>query len=244
MRTAARASTVAAQLYVDEVMRVLEALEDPSRAIAMRAYMKDHFSFLGIASPLRRKAVKTVSKPDPLDVMGTAELLWDCDEREYQYVAVDLLSANVRKLQPKPALKLVEKLAVSKSWWDSVDGLASVASDLFALHPSELATIERWSGHKDMWINRLAILHQNGRGNATDAHRLFRICGAHAANPEFFIRKAIGWALRDYAWVNPTAVQQFVATHRENLSTLSIREALKNCGEMSHSTQEPATNLH
>jgi 3-methyladenine DNA glycosylase AlkD len=233
-----RSHATATKRYVDEVIGVLEPLADSQRATAMRAYMKDHFSFLGIPSPTRRKAVKTIAKPHPDDVMAIAQLLWDRNEREYQYVAVDLLSSNVRTLEPKSALKLVEKLAVTKSWWDSVDGLASVGSDLLALHPEELATVERWTVHKNMWVNRLAILHQNGLGSNTDADRLFRICLVHANSPEFFIRKAIGWALRDYAWKNPSAVQTFAATHRDVLSPLSVREALKNCGEMIRSTQD------
>jgi 3-methyladenine DNA glycosylase AlkD len=216
--------------YVAEVVNVLEPLADVDRAKAMRAYMKDHFPFLGIASPVRRKAVKAIEKPETDDVLLIAAKLWELPEREYQYVAVDLLSTSVAKLPPKPALKLIEQLARSKSWWDSVDGLASVSSDLLRQHPDELMTVEAWNEHSDMWVNRLAILHQNGWGHDTDPDRLFRICLHHVASREFFVRKAIGWALRDYAWKNPLAVQEFVATHRGVLSSLSAREALKNCG--------------
>jgi 3-methyladenine DNA glycosylase AlkD len=90
----------------------------------------------------------------------------------------------------------------------------------------------RWSTHPSFWVNRLAILHQLGWRHDTDGIVLFRLSPAHAADREFFIRKAIGWALRDYAWSNATAAQRFVRENRAQLSAVPVREALKNVGEL------------
>lgn len=194
----------------------------------MAAYLKDHFAFLGIATPARRAATKPIPKPDPGDVPAIVRTLWAMPEREYHYVALDLLDATASKLEPEATLALIEVLALQNSWWDSVDGLAAIASGILRRNPHLRCIVWRWSDHENFWINRLAILHQNGWKQDTDTAILFKVCLSHASNREFFIRKAIGWALRDYAWIDGAAVQAFVDAHRDTLSTLSVREALKN----------------
>ncbi len=220
-----------AAAYVNAVEAALTPLRDGERAIAMAAYMKNHFPFLGIPSPARRAAVKGIPKPELSAVHGIARALWKRKEREYQYVAVDLLDALAKKLDASATLNLVEELALKKSWWDCVDGLASVGSIVLRHHTDARDIVWTWSSHDSFWVNRLAILHQKSWGKMTDKKVLFKLCLAHAHNNEFFVRKAIGWALRDYAWTNPEAVQTFVEANRTRLSTLSIREALKNIGE-------------
>jgi 3-methyladenine DNA glycosylase AlkD len=111
----------------------------------------------------------------------------------------------------------------TKSWWDTVDVLASRVVGPVAERP----IIESWLTSGDLWLERTAILHQLGYGERTDADFLFRSCLTHAASTEFFLRKAIGWALRQYARVDPAAVRGFVAAHADELSGLSRREALK-----------------
>jgi 3-methyladenine DNA glycosylase AlkD len=229
-RKTARQPGAQVQRYVNEVVAVLGSVADPERAIAMAKYMKDHFPFLGVASPARRTAVKPLAAPPVEDVLPIANALWTLEEREYQYTAVDLLARFAKKLDPAEALQAIRSLTVSKSWWDSVDGLASVASDVVRANPSYVSVVEQWNIAADFWLNRLAILNQNGWGSETDESRLFQTCLGHASNQEFFIRKAIGWALRDYAWSNARAVQHFIATHRGEFSPLTIREALKNVG--------------
>jgi 3-methyladenine DNA glycosylase AlkD len=214
--------------YVNAVEAALTPLRDSERAKAMAAYMKHHFQFLGIPTPARRKAIKGLAKPETTAVPAIARALWKRKEREYHYVAVDLLASMVKKLNPLTTLALVQELALTHSWWDSVDGLASVGSTLLRRHSDARDVVWEWSAHESFWINRLAILHQNGWGDMTDKKMLFKLCLAHGHNEEFFIRKAIGWALRDYAWIHPQAVQAFVDANRSNLSTLSAREALKN----------------
>jgi 3-methyladenine DNA glycosylase AlkD len=214
--------------YVNAVNAALLPHHDSERAIAMAAYMKNHFPFLGVPMPARRKAVKGIGKPELAAVDGIARALWKRKEREYHYVAVDFLDGMVKKLEPLATLTLIEELTLKNSWWDSVDGLASVGSKVLRLHPDARAVVGAWSAHESFWVNRLAILHQNGWREMTDKKVLFKLCLAHAHNPEFFVRKAIGWALREYAWINPQAVQAFVEANRSKLSALSAREALKN----------------
>jgi 3-methyladenine DNA glycosylase AlkD len=214
--------------YVSNLETALSALQNSERAVAMSAYMKNQFAFLGVPTPARRAAVKTIPKANIDDLPAIARNLWKRKEREYQYVAIDLLAANTKKIEPQSTLVLIEELALKKSWWDCVDGLAGVGSTLLLQHIQAREVVKLWSAHESFWVNRLAILHQNGWGQKTDQKLLFKLCLTHASNDEFFIRKAIGWALRDYAWKNPDAVKTFVEANRQTLSALSAREALKN----------------
>ncbi len=219
--------------YVANVKAALSPHADPFQAAKMEAYMKDHFPFLGVPAPFRRSATKQLPKQSPALVPRIARALWEQEEREYQYVAVDMLEKAAKTLDPGPTLAMIEELAQAKSWWDSVDGLAGIASNILRRNPEHRGIVENWSAHSNFWINRLAILHQKSWRSETDSALLFRLCLAHAANPEFFVRKAIGWALRDYAWVEPDAVRAFVEKHCDRLSALSNREALKNIGKVS-----------
>jgi 3-methyladenine DNA glycosylase AlkD len=216
--------------YVNAVQAALTPLRDETRAVAMAAYMKDHFPFLGIPAPDRRTVMKRIARPEPAKVPAIARALWKRREREYHYVAVDLLDAMAAKLDARATLRLIEELALQHSWWDSIDGLAGVAGKILRRHQELRGIVWTWSSHASFWVNRLAILHQNGWSGETDQKVLFKLCAAHAHEEEFFIRKAIGWALRDYAWKNPKAVQAFVDENRDTLSKLSIREAKKNIG--------------
>jgi 3-methyladenine DNA glycosylase AlkD len=217
--------------YVNAVEAALTPLRDDERAVAMASYMKSHFQFLGIQTPTRRMAIRAIPKPEPATLHAIARALWKRKEREYHYVAVDLLKSMAKKLAASATLELLEELALKNSWWDCVDGLAGVGSAVLLQNPDARKVVWEWNSHKSFWVNRLAILHQNGWGEKTDRKVLFRLCLTHAHNNEFFVRKAIGWALRDYAWTDPTAVKRFVEANREKLSPLSYREALKNFGK-------------
>jgi 3-methyladenine DNA glycosylase AlkD len=194
--------------FTRSVVAALAPLADPALQHGMRAYMKDRFVFLGIKTPARRAALASLilsqKGATAADLLRTARALWALDEREYQYAAVDLLGRHVRRLTPAdiPALlALVEK----KSWWDTVDALASVVNR----------------------IRRVAILHQLGWRERTDSKRLFGYATACAHEKEFFIRKAIGWALRDYAHHASKQVRAFIREHKSVLSPLTVREAGK-----------------
>lgn len=211
-----------------ELQAALEPLRDPARAEAMAAYMKGHFPFLGIPAPARRAAQKEVlgdwRTPTAAELAAFARAGWGLPEREYQYAAVDVLVRHVRRLMPdEDALALCEELLTAKPWWDTVDLLAARVVGPHALRP----VLERWLTSGDLWLERTAILHQLQYRERTDEAFLFRACLTHAASPEFFHRKAIGWALRQHARVAPDAVAAFVAEHHDELSPLSRREALK-----------------
>jgi len=197
----------------------------------MAAYMRHRFEFLGVKTPARRAASKpfiaahAAASGDQL--MATARALWQQPEREFHYVAADLLSRRQRTLGAGH-LTGVRDLITTNAWWDTVDALAArVVGPIVQRHPSLAADMDAWIDDADMWVARSAILHQLTYGKNTDAARLFDYCSRRSADTEFFIRKAIGWALRQYSYADPEAVQGFVDANRQRLSGLTIREALK-----------------
>ncbi len=220
--------------YAKEVCERLQvafgAASESARADAMAKYMRGHFTFLGIPSParrvLQREALKPLQRPAPEAVIEAALALWGLPQREYQYAACDLLSANASRLG-EGALTTCERLLTSKSWWDTVDAVAAhVAGPIVLRHSGSETVMDRWIRYENMWLRRSAIIHQLRFKERTDTARLFRYVLLTAHEPEFFIRKAIGWALRQYSWTDPDATRQFVAAHDSELSPLSKREAL------------------
>lgn len=214
-----------------EVADVLRQLADPVRAESMASYMKHVAPFYGIPAPLRRSATKELRREvllcDADEILAFARLCFDASERECHYVALDVLQKAGRGLSEQ-ALPLLRELAVTRSWWDTIDGLSPIVGAGAARFASWRVSIDDWATDQDIWIRRIAILHQNHYGDATDADRLFRIILQNASDREFFIRKAIGWALRTLAWKQPELVIAFVDEHQDVLSPLSIREAVKN----------------
>jgi 3-methyladenine DNA glycosylase AlkD len=209
----------------------LQAAAHPADAPAMVAYMKHHFRFLGVKTPQRRVASKPFIAAHRAasgdELIASAQRLAAQPEREFHYVATDLLSRWQRNLGAGH-LAAVRELITSNAWWDTVDALAAhVVGPLVLRHPSLVTDMDEWVDDPDMWVARSAILHQLGYRGDTDAARLFDYCSRRAADTEFFIRKAIGWALRQYSYVDPVAVQGFVDANRQRLSGLTIREALR-----------------
>ncbi|MYT26743.1 DNA alkylation repair protein [Streptomyces sp. SID7760] len=208
------------------------AAADPQRAAAMTAYMKGVAPFLGLRTPLRRELSKAVTEgtaaPAEADVAALVLRCWELPEREYQYFAVDYLRRHVGVCSPG-FLPVLRRLVVTASWWDTVDLLAAhAAGPLVAAEPQLAEVMDAWIGDEDLWLARTALLHQLRYKSATDTGRLFAYCRRQSGHPDFFIRKAIGWALREYAKTDPEAVRAFVAAERDALSPLSVREALKN----------------
>jgi len=205
----------------------LAPLANADRAPAMRAYMRGHFPFLGIATPARREAVKPLLRSlkgaSAGELLGLAGELWELPEREYQYAAIDLLAAQWKQLTAVdvPAL---QALVLRKSWWDSVDGLAGVIGDVLRFEHHGMDEALR---HNDFWMRRIALLHQLGWRAKTDESRLFEYSLLLGHENEFFIQKAIGWALRDYARHAPDNVAHFINENKARLSKLSVREAGK-----------------
>jgi 3-methyladenine DNA glycosylase AlkD len=215
---------------VSALANALGEQADADRAESMAAYMKGRFSFYGVQSRPRRSAQRPVFAdwvPDGDELMAFAGACWERQEREMQYAACDLLRRDVGQLNASHVAG-VERLIATRSWWDTVDALAAhVVGPLVTAHPRLVEDLDRWLVSGDLWLERAAILYQLDYKEQTDPDRLFDACLTHAGSTEFFHRKAIGWALRQYGRVAPDAVRRFVSSNEVTLSGLSKREALK-----------------
>ena len=203
----------------------------------MAAYMRGRFPFLGLAAPqldaVLREAWAGLPPPTESELRDAVLALWALPEREFQYAACGLLTRWVRSpkrtaaVSPQFLAGTVQHLLTAKSWWDTVDALRGAAvGPLVQAHPALRTLIMRWIDDDDRWLVRSAIIHQLGYRERTDADLLFALCARRAGDREFFIAKAIGWALRTHAARQPEAVRDFVAGHPE-LTALARREALK-----------------
>ncbi|MGW1160010.1 DNA alkylation repair protein [Streptomyces sp. NPDC002513] len=221
-----------ADVVMERLTVAYAAAADPERAASMRAYMQDIAPFLGLTTPVRRALSRTVlagtPRPDEADCTALALRCWALPEREYHYFAVDYLRRHVRQLS-SGFLPVTRHLVSTVPWWDTVDALAAhVVGGLVAADPKLRNAMDAWIEDDRLWIARSALLHQLRHKEATDTGRLFAYCVRRSGHPDFFIRKAIGWALREYAKTDPDAVREFVAREGARLSPLSVREALKN----------------
>lgn len=214
---------------------VLAPMSDPALQPWMQAYMKGRFEYLGIKTPVRRAAtaelIRGQKDATAADLLRSARILWAMPEREYQYVAVDLLAKHVKTLSPKQ-LPALFRLVQQKSWWDTVDALAGgvigrIVLNARAENPEIQIEMDKALQSSYLWVRRVAILHQLGWRGQTDSRRLFKYALACGHEKEFFIRKAIGWALRDYARHAPAEVRAFVRANQDKLSPLTVREAAK-----------------
>ncbi len=221
-----------AEAVQDAVVAAFAPAGDSSRAPGMAAYMRHQFPFLGLAGPAREALGRAVmAELPPLDeasLTSAARACWALTEREYQYFAVRLLRRHVRMLTPR-SVPILEQLITTKAWWDTVDELAvHVVGFLAVGYRRELRdATDAWIEAEGIWLARTAILHQVRYGDRTDARTLFRYCLCRGHDQEFFIRKAIGWALREYSKTDPVAVRRFVTANTTRLAPLSRREALR-----------------
>jgi 3-methyladenine DNA glycosylase AlkD len=218
------------QKYVSSVINCFEQNKNPSNALPMKKYMKDRFEFFGIKSPLRKEISKPFLRKEALPEKDALEevvkLLWSVPQRELQYFTIALLEKFTKRFE-KNNIDLLEYLVVTKSWWDSVDGIAiNIVGPFFRSFPEliESKTFE-WINSENFWLQRTAILFQLKYKNETDTKLLFKYIKQLADEKEFFIRKAIGWALREYSKSNPELVLKFVNSNK--LSKLSEYEALR-----------------
>jgi 3-methyladenine DNA glycosylase AlkD len=226
----------------------LRAVADPARAPAQQAYMKSDMPYHGVTTPDMRQVARAVINTLPVETVDafidTVRGLWNgATHREERYVALEVLNARrfakLRTAAAAPKLEaLYQELLLAGPpprgmWWDLVDSFAPARlAELQAVAPARaIALLRRWAKHDDIWLRRAAILSQMKRKADTDPALLAEIIAASFDHPEFFVRKAIGWALREYAYLQPDWVRNFVATHADRLSPLTRREALKHVGE-------------
>lgn len=219
------------QKLLPELRHLLKSEANPEQAIQMSAYMKNRFSFFGIKSPERRKLTgewqKTFTISSESELLNLSNELWKLEQREFQYVACDSLKKH-KNLLTLNSLSTLKNLICTKSWWDTVDVIASHPVGQIVLNFPECGeTMDSWINDENMWVRRTAILHQLQFKTETNEKRLFRYCEKCMEEKEFFICKAIGWALRQYSYINMEAVLDFVRKNEERLSLLSTREALK-----------------
>ena len=209
---------------------LFEQHADPAYAKRMRAYMKDQFDYLGLPSPLRKELSKTFyaaqGYPDPSLVCAIVEKCWQFPQREYKYFVMDLM-VRMRKKTGHDTIHLYERLITDQSWWDTIDLIApSLVGHHFREYPEERVDyINKWLASGNIWLQRSCILFQLKYKLDTDTRLLGSIILKLTDSKEFFIRKAIGWALREYSKTDPAFVVRFIQTHE--LSGLSHREALK-----------------
>jgi 3-methyladenine DNA glycosylase AlkD len=208
----------------------MEAVGSATEAAAMQAYMKHHFKFLGIKKPIRAELEKDwIIEHKKLEYTKLEQLileLWSQPEREFHYTALEL-AIKAKAFQNQNSIELFRRLIQEKSWWDSVDTIASkLVGGYFRRFPeNQKSIITKWNASTDMWLIRSSIIFQLAYGNAANFDFLCAMILPHTESKEFFIQKAIGWSLRQYAKKDPLAVLQF--TNAVPLKPLSRREALK-----------------
>lgn len=223
---------------IDAVRHGLAAAADPSRAPAMQAYMKSALPFYGVPAPAARKVFRTVLRAHPLADRATWEdtvrALWaEATHREEWYAALALAGDRAYRCHQDPAaLPLYEHLVVTGAWWDVVDDLAvhKVGPILLSYPGPTRPVVLGWSRAEDLWLRRTSIICQLMAKDRTDPDLLAACIAPSLDDRDFFLRKAIGWALRQHARVDPDWVRAFVDAHADRLSTLSRREALKHLG--------------
>ncbi|KGN31890.1 DNA alkylation repair protein [Knoellia sinensis KCTC 19936] len=221
---------------IDALRAALRSGADADRAVGQQAYMKSAMPFLGVTSPERRALVRPILADSAMRLESRASWeravrsLWDSAEfREERYAALDLLRHRTyRSWRDPDVMPLIEHLIVSGAWWDLVDELSNVVGEVLLLDPEgEGMRMRDWSERDDLWLRRSAIISQLRHKDRTDTDLLEAVIEPNLDDREFFIRKGIGWALRQYAKTDPVWVQEFVDRHTHRISGLSRREALK-----------------
>jgi len=218
--------------FIESLENAFKENSNPGNAVAMAKYMRNHFSFFGIKTDKRRLILKEIWKENQQEVtVNTREIalqLFEKQQRELHYCAIEILIKQLKGNYKKEDIQLVEKLITTNSWWDSVDSIAkNILGEYLLEYPLETKkVIEHFSNSDNMWLNRSVILFQLGYKEKTNFDLFKSVCEKHKNSTDFFIQKAIGWALREYAKTNPEAVKTFVSN--ANLKSLSNKEALKN----------------
>ena len=221
---------------IRDVRHALAANANSEKAQGMRAYMKSEMPYRGVQKPIRVKLLRQIFSSHPISEQSewreTVLELWrDAEYREERYAALDLAGAKQYvEFRTYDTLPMFEEMVVTGAWWDYVDAVATHRlRELLERYPRGMSRRMRsWSRAQDMWKRRSSIICQINRKDETDVDLLFDCIEPNLSHDDFFVRKAIGWALRDLAWVDLETVEAYVERNYERLSPLSRREALKN----------------
>lgn len=216
--------------YLLPITKVFKKEANAEKAAGMKAYLLNQFEFFGIKTPERRAFCKAHYRQYPVENLKTLEaIIKDCfqqEQREYQYFGIELFAFHKKLWQPS-SVKMMDYCLLHKSWWDSVDGIASDwLGPYFRRFPEQILPVTgKWNLSENMWLQRSSIMFQKAFKKTTDTELLAKYILHCRHSKEFFIQKAIGWALREYGKTDPVWVKDFVNKHP--LPNLSKREALK-----------------
>ena len=218
--------------YFQPLQKAFHQHANAENAMQMKKYMKDRYDFFGVKSPLRKEIFRQHLKghsgiiPTGETALFMMKWCWEQPQREFQYVAMELLQKTVKK-DPKEIIELYEYLITNKSWWDTIDFIASnLVGVYFKRFPEQINPLtQQWMQSGNMWLQRTCLLFQLKYKAETDTELLHQFINQLSDSKEFFIRKAIGWILREYSKTNPDFVIDYVEKYP--LSGLSHREALK-----------------
>ena len=208
-------------MKVEDIFQELKEVANPEDAIHMKAYMKDQFEFLGVKTPVRRQVSKIFFKKNHKSTIDWefVNQAWENPYREMQYVVLDYLQLKQKSLTSNDLPK-IKQLAQIKPWWDTIDFLCRSVGYICLHYPETKKFVLEWSRDED-------FEHQLLQKEETDVQLLEQILINNLNQTEFFINKAIGWALRDYSKTNPDWVREFIEKYKDRLSKLSIKEGSK-----------------
>lgn len=222
--------TIPNEIFLRETQLAFGNQSNPVNAQKMKAYMRNQFEYIGMKSELRkitqRKIIQKLGVPEEEQLEVIARELWILPEREYQYFAMELLKSRIRKA-PADTIKLLEDLILAKSWWDTIDFISpSLVGAIFKNYPDLIIPVtDRWMDSGNIWLQRSCILFQLKYKEDMNLELLYKFIDQLKDSKEFFIKKSIGWILRQYSKFNPNEVRRFVES--TELQLLSIREAMK-----------------
>lgn len=220
--------------YITHLRVILKKNANPVNSVPMKKYMRDQFEFYGIQTTERRALFKDFMKNHPLpgekELHNIVKEMWKLQEREYQYCAIELL-IKYKKLWKESDVALWEHLVTHKSWWDTVDYLASlVVGPWFRKYPEYIKPVTgKWNNSENIWLQRMSILFQLKYKKETDLELLFNYIRNLSSSKEFFVQKAIGWSLREYTKTDPKPVIKFL--QKNQVALLSRREAMRRMRE-------------
>ncbi len=237
---------------VTDLRQALAEHADPAKAEGMKRYMKSEMPYRGVQTPLLRRLCRGLFRRHPIQdkvewQAAVLDLWRNAQYREERYAAQELAGAKrYDAFRTLDTLTLFEELVVTGAWWDYVDGIASHRlCELLQKHPVEISREMRaWSRSSDRWKRRSAIICQLNRKEETDLSLLFDCIDPNLPDPDFFIRKGIGWALRSLAWTDLDTVEAYIARNEDRISPLTRREALKNAAKIRQTSHLPTPSRH